>query len=62
MSLGWAKLKMFFYRLVEEGLLKPVMTTYRLEEMSGMFGETGFFLPDAKNHSAQPMVKIPSTF
>ena len=43
MSLSWAKLK-FFINLEKclEGLVKVVITTYRLEEMSGGFGETGF--------------------
>ena len=43
-SLGWVKLKFFFLYLEKclEGLVKLVITSYRLGEMSGGFGETGF--------------------
>ena len=42
MSPSWVKLK-FFINLEKclKGLVKVVITTYRLREMSGWFGETG---------------------
>ena len=43
MPLSWVKLKFFInFEKCLKGLVKVVITTYRLGEMSGRFGETGF--------------------